>query len=281
MTKTIEYPRRYVVLDSDRARYERFLGNIVRVCTTRAEIANVYEENPEDLTWVSYTRRFLDDLLRTVARRRAERQRFPLRRVECVLTVASPRAESVPALHGLFAHIVGDSPGYRWLPKDELSEVLFDPATDRSQHFIAAASDPVTRTVSLVRGDCQQLVLPFSFFAPSGDETAPDFSKVRVTDFGRTVAFGPYEASADAILYEADTEYRKRTNQQRKESEKTFGAALFRLRKQKKLKRSDFSPLAAKTVARIERNEIGKPHGKTLQILGERLGVSPDEIESY
>ncbi len=150
-----------------------------------------------------------------------------------------------------------------------------------AQHFIAAAADPVTRTVSLVRADCQPLVLPFSFFEPTGDGTTPDFAKVRVTDFGRTVAFGPYEASADAILYEVDPDYRKELNRRRKSAEKTFGAALYRLRKQKKLRRSDFAPLSPKTVARIERNEIGKPHGRTLQTLADRLGVPPDEIATY
>ncbi len=281
MTKTTEHPRRFVVLDSDRARYERFLGSSVRVCTTPAEIAQAYDENPEHRTWVSYTRKSLDDFVRTVASRRTWRPRRRFLQAESLLAVASPRAESVPTLHGLFGRVVGDSPGYRWLPKDELADVLFDPATDRSQHFIAAAADPVTRTVSLVRADCQPLVLPFSFFEPSGDGATPDFAKVRVTDFGRTVAFGPYEASADAILYEVDPEYRKATNRQRKSAEKSFGAALYRLRKQKKLRRSDFAPLSPKTVARIERNEIGKPHGKTLQTLAARLGVPPDEIATY
>ena len=108
-----------------------------------------------------------------------------------------------------------------------------------------------------------------------------DFSKVRVTDFGRTIALGDYEAAADAILYESDSEYRKKVNRLRKASEKSFGASLFRLRKQRRLKRSDFSPLAAKTIARIERNEIGKPHGATLQAIAKRLRVPSDEIGDY
>src|SRR5262249_50786551 len=151
-----------------------------------------------------------------------------------------------------------------------------DPAADRAEHFIAAASDPVTRTVSLIRGDLEPLVLPFSFFEPSGDGTKPDFSKVRVTDFGRTVALGDYEASADVILYETDPEYRRKVDRGRKESERSFGASLLRLRRQRKLKRSDFPPLSAKTVARIERNEVDKPHGKTLQTIANRLGVPPE-----
>ncbi|MBI3407286.1 MAG: helix-turn-helix transcriptional regulator [Planctomycetes bacterium] len=167
------------------------------------------------------------------------------------------------------------------MPKDELSEVLFDPSINRSDFIIAAASDPITRTLSLVRGNCQPLVVPFSFFEPSGDGTKPDFSNVRVTDFGRTVALGDYESSTDTILYETDREYRERTLFQRKESERTFGASLFRLRKQRKLKRSDFPTLASKTIARIERNEIERPHCATLRAIAKRLGVPPEDIGEY
>jgi hypothetical protein len=176
---------------------------------------------------------------------------------------------------------VGDSPGYRWLPKDKLTEVLLDPAVDGSELFIAAAADSVTRALSLIRGDCRQIVVPFALFPPSGDGTKPDFTKVQVTDYGRTIALGDYEAAADAILYEIDRDYRKKVNRQRQGTEKTFGASLLRLRKQRRLKRGDFAPLSAKTIARLERNEIATPHGKTLKTLANRLGVAPDEIGDY
>jgi DNA-directed RNA polymerase subunit H (RpoH/RPB5) len=197
------------------------------------------------------------------------------------VTIAAPRPESVPTLHGLFTRIVGDSPGYHWLPKDELSEILFDTTIDRSEFLIAAAADPITRTVSLVRGDFRQFVVPFTFFEPSGDGTKADFSNIRVTDFGRTVALGDYEASADAIHYELDNDYLKKIHRFLKQNDKTFGASLLRLRKQRKLKRSDFPPLSAKTIARLERNEIAKPHGATLQTLAKRLGVSAEGIGEY
>jgi transcriptional regulator with XRE-family HTH domain len=70
-------------------------------------------------------------------------------------------------------------------------------------------------------------------------------------------------------------------NQDRKDEETSFGASLYRLRKQKKLKRSDFAPLSAKTVARIERNEIGRPHGKTLKVIADRLSVLPEELGTF
>jgi hypothetical protein len=71
-----------------------------------------------------------------------------------------------------------------------------EPSVDRSELFIAASSDPATQTISLIRGDCQQFVLPFSFFEPSGDGTKPDFSKVGITDSGHTVVLGDRESGA-------------------------------------------------------------------------------------
>jgi transcriptional regulator with XRE-family HTH domain len=47
------------------------------------------------------------------------------------------------------------------------------------------------------------------------------------------------------------------------------------------LRQSDFTPLPAKTIARIERGEVAKPHGPTLVRIAERLGVGAGEIESY
>ena len=89
-------------------------------------------------------------------------------------------------------------------------------------------------------------------------------NRLRLTDYGRTVALGDYEASADAIFYELDPEYRGRLKKQRGQSDRTFGASLMRLRKQRSSKRSDFAPVSSKEVARIERNKVGKPHAKTL-----------------
>ncbi|MFO0809044.1 MAG: helix-turn-helix transcriptional regulator [Gemmataceae bacterium] len=281
MTKTPEKTRRFAFLDSATRSYTEYLGAGVYLCRTAAEIEKVYDEDPSGLTWVSWTSAFTDTLAKTVARRRAALPRAAVRRHERVLTVGSPRPESLATLHGLFPQIVGDSPGYRWLPKDELLEALLAKRTDRSELLLAGATDPVTETVTFVRGNFDVLVVPFSEFGPSGDGIAPDFSNIRVTDYGRTIAFGDYEASADAILYRADPEYRKTARRQRKESERSFGASLLRLRKERKLKRSDFRPLAAKTIARIERNEIGKPHGETLRAIAEKLGVEAEDIATY
>ncbi len=132
-----------------------------------------------------------------------------------------------------------------------------------------------------MRGDRQTVVVPFSLFEETADGVKPDFGALSFTDYGHTVALGEYEASADAILYEIDTEYRRKLNKERQKCERSFGASLRRLRIQKRLNRNDFAPLAAKTIARIERNEIEKPHGKSLDTIAHRLGVPVDQIETY
>jgi hypothetical protein len=72
----------------------------------------------------------------------------------------------------------------------------------------------------------------------------------------------------------------RRLNQERRQTERSFGASLRRLRKQRRLRRDDFSPVSSKEIARIERNEVGKPHSRTMRVIADRLGVRPEEIES-
>jgi hypothetical protein len=166
-----------------------------------------------------------------------------------------------------------------WLPVEELIKVIT--GKDAVDRFIGGATDSESRTLALVRGDRQTVVVPFSLFEETADGVKPDFNALTFTDYGHTVALGEYEASADAILYEIDREYRRKLNKARQRSERSFGASLRRLRIQKRLNRSAFAPLAAKTIARIERNEIETPHGKSLDIIAHRLGVPVDQIETY
>ena len=117
-------------------------------------------------------------------------------------------------------------------------------------------------------------------FRPSARAT-PDHSKFGVENYGHTIRLGDYEAAADAILYEVDPEFRKRENAKRRREEKGFGASLRRLRLQKHVARTEFPGLSPKTIARIERGETAKPHGKTLGTLAKTLGVRPEEIDTY
>ena len=73
----------------------------------------------------------------------------------------------------------------------------------------------------------------------------------------------------------------RRLKKLRRGTERTFGASLLRLGKQRGLQRSDFAPISAKEIARLERNEVAKPHAKTLATVASRLGVRAEEIGSF
>ena len=165
------------------------------------------------------------------------------------------------------------------LQRSELCEVLAH--ENRGDFCIGGQVLSSIKAVTLVRGNLDVLTVPTKMFAKSGTGVSPDFGQFEVTDYGQTLKFGDYEASFDAVLYEADLCYRRRLKKQRLMSEKTFGAALRRLRKQRGLTRGDFSGISEKTLARIERGEVERPHERTLARIAKRLGVQPGEIEDY
>jgi hypothetical protein len=200
-------------------------------------------------------------------------------RSNCRLALEPPRPESVPSLAGIFERVIGAIPGYRWLPLEELPTVLS--GKDADHRFIGGAADAPSKTLALVRGNLATLVVRFAYFKASGDGTKPDFSMLSFADHGLTVALGEYESSADGILYEFDPAHRQKLKKERLKSDRSFGASLRRLRLQRQLKRGDFPGISSKTIARIERSEVEKPHGRTLDAIAKRLGVSADQIENY
>jgi hypothetical protein len=275
MPKTMYRSRAKQARDSDRY---VLVGSTLRkvspgfvICRSAELSALVYEASKKRL-FVSANRNATENLLKAGLR-------LPHRGPKSeLLTLEPPRPESVPALSGLFERVIGASSGYSWLPVEELMTVVS--GKDASDRFIGGAPDQQGETLALVRGNRATLVVPFSYFTESGDGTKPDFCKLSFADYGLTVALGAYEASSDGILYEFDAAYRQKLNKERRQNERTFGAALRRLRLQRGLKQGDFAPLTAKTIARIERSQVEKPHGKTLQTIAQRLGVHADQIES-
>lgn len=221
--------------------------------------------------WISYDKELTAALLRHVSWASA-----PLG--EAVFVHAVP-PESLPALHGLFERFAFAVSG-SFLEPEELAEAL--QADARADLFIGGSVDRATETITLWRGNLDTLTVPFSAFEESGDGLRPDFGKFTLIDYGQTIRLGKYEAAADAVRYEFDPDYRRRVKKERLESEQSFGGSLRRLRKQRGLSREDFAPaINAKTVARIEQGKVSRIQPKTLSALAERLGVSPEEIESF
>ncbi len=270
---TLNTEQRFILLGSQKRLFKMPVPGRVFICRDRSDVEAAMSSPTKKATWISFTRDFTEILLKEAVDTRADLRGSHL------ITLTPPRAESIPALLGLFHPVFGVVEGFHWLSKAEFVQTIV--MADAPARFIGGSVDLKARTLTLLRGDITAVVAPFSIFPPSGDGTAPDFTRLKLIDFGRTIALGDYEASADAILYEIDPDYRRTLRKQRQQNEKTFGASLMRLRKQRRLKRSDFAPISLKEIARIERNELAKPHAKTLALLALRLDVRPEEIESF
>jgi transcriptional regulator with XRE-family HTH domain len=50
---------------------------------------------------------------------------------------------------------------------------------------------------------------------------------------------------------------------------------------QRQLTQRDFPGIPAKTLARIERGEVAKPHNDTLEAIAKQLGVLVEDLPTY
>jgi hypothetical protein len=276
MGRVVKKPKRLVVLDLDEERFRRLQIRGAVLCRGREEIARSMRRCGARSVWISTRQEATDYVLRSLHQCRY--RRGP---ILGLVTLEPPRPNSIPGLNGCFRRLAGIAPDSKLLHLEELLDVLSSPQSEAAGLFIAAVADPQSQTLALTRGNLKTITVSWSMFNSSGDGVDPEFNRLSLTDYGHTVCLGSYEAASDAILYEADPEYRRKTRKKLLAQEKTFGASLRRLRIQKGLSRNDFAPLSSRTIARIERSEVEKPHGETLRTITARLGVKAEEIESY
>jgi len=168
-----------------------------------------------------------------------------------------------------------------FLLREEIRAILADDR--RADLVISGRLDPISQTLTVLRGSGETLSVPLAAFKPSGNGVVPDFTQFRITDYGHTIQFGAYEATVEALLYECDAAYRQRLRGARPAAEQTFGAALRRLRKQRGLRREDFPPLHAEMITRIEHGDLSHEMlpVSAWQILAQTLGVAPEDIETF
>ncbi len=231
--------------------------------------AALEEQDPDDL-WLLVHRELLTLLCRALARRPAASRGPTL----WVRFRTGP--EQLAALTAGFSRILPNPEAA--LGGAELAEVLH--ARHPEDYVVAAHHYAREDQLVLWRGDFSTLLVPLSTLRERAHRRF-NARKLRITDFGRTLAFGTYEVSVDAILYERDPAYRRRANARRRDQDTSFGGCLRRLRILRGVGRDEFPGLSSKTIARIERGEVEKPHARTLRTLAEVLDVKPGEIESY
>lgn len=239
--------------------------------TSPEEVRAAFLQHKRGALWVAPRKQALFEALGEVLPVRTKCHRL--------LVLGETQAAEREFLHALFGQVIAKSEGSQLLPADILAEVISTP--DRANYFIGGIATPAFRTLVLFKGDFAPLFVPYSWFKARPSGPKPDFEDFEVIDYGQTIKLGEYEAATDAILYEFDPNYRSRTKGRQLSEDKSFGGALRRLRLQRGLSRDAFPGISAKTIARIERGEVSRPHGETLGILAKRLGVKPEEIATF
>jgi len=270
VTKKVKPTESTILLDRSAKRVAAFADLHPRVFSSVASLHESKVQGSRNSLWISYS----VDLTNALVKRITSSATLGLG-----LFIHPLDAKSIPALSRLFRRIAFTVDG-GFLPADELAEALI--SKNRANLFIGGFVNPATETATFWRGNLHSLTVPLASFETSGDGMAPDFTAMSVIDGGQTVKLGDYEAAVDAILYEHDPEYRRELSQRRLREDRSFGAALRRLRKQRGLRLEDFEPaVAAKTVARIEQGKVQRVQKSTLESLAKRLAVSPAEIGTY
>jgi DNA-binding Xre family transcriptional regulator len=260
-----------VLLDRAKSRAKSFAAMAPRVVTSAVDLKDSISASTKDSLWVSYASELTDALVRQVGQTRHS--------LGFGLFLHELDLKSIPPLASAFRRIAYAAGG-GFLPTQELAEALDSP--NRENLFIGGFVNPAAKTITFWRGDLNALTVPLTAFAPSGSGTKPDFADVQVIDSGQTVRLGKYEAAVGAILYEFDPIYRRETAKRRRAQDRSFGAALRRLRKQRGLAREDFEPaISAKTIARIEQGIVTRVQRKTLEKIAKRLAVRPEEVKTY
>jgi hypothetical protein len=224
----------------------------------------------KDSVWLAFDTSFVLHLANEVHEPKGEQRLLLFQKVA---------AESQHFLNAYFRFVLPSMKTMSMLPLDQLPEVLIAP--NSQDLFIAVTADPDKKAVLLYRGNMEPLVIPLDWFVNGTKSPTANQRKFALDDYGQTVRFGEFEAAADAILYEFDRDFRRRARQVEIKTDKSLGASLRRLRLQKGVARSDFPGIADKTIARLERNEIVKPHDRTLAAIARKLDVPVEDLGTY
>ena len=268
--------KRFILLDSARSAYKR-LDREQTFCVRKVrELDEAFRHSSQDSLWIVMHSRWAEPLLEAACARFVQYQERLV--LGDLLMLEPPRSELIPSLHSQFRRVAGEVPSFKMLPAEHLLEVLS--SAKRVDLFLGGIVDEGSGTLTLTRGDLTTLVVPLSMF-PAAGPSKPDFGRFELDDYGYTLRFGDFEASAHSVLYRVDPEYRHRANKRRIAEDKGFGPSLRRLRILRRISRNDFPGISPKTIARIERKETEKPHGRTLDTLAKVLKVAPEEIETY
>ncbi|MGC8625807.1 MAG: helix-turn-helix domain-containing protein, partial [Phycisphaerae bacterium] len=122
------------------------------------------------------------------------------------------------------------------------------------------------------------LCVPGAWFLPGDDHNMRDINSLQLQDYGTTIRLGSRHWSAHAISSAFDADFRRTLRRQELMQSGSLGGGIRRIRKERRLAREEFPGIDAKTIARIERNEITRPQRETLRLIAQTLGLPIERL---
>ena len=144
--------------------------------------------------------------------------------------------------------------------------------------IIGAVPDATLAVITLFRADLSMLCVPSSWFIPEEDRDMADINALQLRDDGTMIHLGSRHWSAHAISSAFDAAFRRSVRRQELMQSDSLGGLIRRLRKERRLAREEFPGIDAKTIARIERNEITRPQRETLRLIALTLGLPIEQL---
>lgn len=147
----------------------------------------------------------------------------------------------------------------------------------QSARFIGAVPDVALAAATFFRADLSAVCVPGPWFEQNGGTGTADINSLKIEDNGNVIRVGPRRWQAHEVIAAFDANFRRMLRRLELIQSDSLGGLIRRTRKQLRLAREEFPGIDAKTIARIERNEILNPQRETLRLIAQTLDL-PVEV---
>ena len=147
----------------------------------------------------------------------------------------------------------------------------------QSARIVGAVPDLALAAVTFFRADLSAVCVPGPWFEQNGGTGTANINSLQIEDDGTMIRLGPRRWQAHDVIAAFDANFRRTLRRLELIQSDSLGGLIRRTRKQLRLAREEFPGIDAKTIARIERNEIVNPQRETLRLIAQTLGL-PVEI---
>ena len=187
-----------------------------------------------------------------------------------------PRAEIFPVLLRGFHRILSLKKTAFTDHAQRLCEVI---SAGEPGRLLGIVPDIMLAAVTLFRADLSALCVPGTWFEHGEEKGLADINSLELEQDGAIVRLGSRRWPAQQVIAAFDANFRRSLRRLELAQRDTLGGLIRRMRKERRLGRAEFPGIDAKTIARIERDEIRRPQGETLRLIAQTLGLPLEQLK--